>query len=115
LTSAIIALPLFRRICEPTCNTFNEQIAARPFLSVLAVPTRDHLIVFFDFTPTSKTTDFNFHFVPAEMETKFPRSTEDASVIIEGFASAIWAKTDRPNPATSITLATNVNGVVLTP
>jgi hypothetical protein len=62
--------------------------------------TRDHFHVFFDFTPASTTTVFDFHFEPALIEIKFPCSTEDTIETTGAFASATCAKTAKPNPST---------------
>jgi hypothetical protein len=59
-----------------------------PDLSVLLEATRDHFHVFFDLTPASTTTGFDFHLVPALIETKFPRSTVVAMETTGVFASA---------------------------
>lgn len=63
--------------------------------------TRVHFHVFFDLTPASTTTGFDFHLVPTLIETKFPRSTVVAMETTGVFASATCAKTAKPNPSTT--------------
>lgn len=94
--------PLFNRSWDPAFNVFEEQNVVFPNLSVFPEATRDHFHVFFDFTPTSTTTDLDFHFVPAPTEMKFPRSEEVVTETAGAFASAIWANKARPNPRTRI-------------
>ena len=94
--------PLFTRSCVLVFNVLAEHIVVLPDLSVLPEATRDHFQVFFDFTPTSTTTGFDFHFVPALIETKFPRSTVVVMERTGAFASTTCAKTARPNPRTTI-------------
>lgn len=72
----------------PAFNVRDEHIVVFPDLSVLLEATRDHFQVFLDFTPTSTTTGFDFHFVPALIETKLPRSTVVAMETTGAFASA---------------------------
>jgi hypothetical protein len=72
----------------PAFSVRDEHIVVFPDLSVLLEATRDHFQVFFDFTPTSTTTGFDFHFVPALIETKLPRSTVVAMETTGAFASA---------------------------
>ena len=99
---AMTVEPLFSRIWLPAGKVFDEQIATAPILSVFADATFDHLRVLFDLTPTSTTTDFDFHFDPALTEIKLPRSTVVVMETIAVFASATWAKTARPKPSTNI-------------
>jgi hypothetical protein len=84
----------------PAFSVREEHTVVLPDLLVLLEATRDHFHFFFDFTPTSTTTGFDFHFVPALIETKFPRSTVVVMETTRGFASATCANKTRPNPST---------------
>jgi len=84
----MVLAPLLSRSCVPAFNVLDEQNVVVPILSVLPEAIRDHLHVFFDFTPTSRTTDLDFHLAPAPIEMKLPRSAVVVTETTGTFASA---------------------------
>ena len=104
--------PLFTRSWVPAFSVLDEHIVVFPDLPVLLEATRDHFHFFFDLTPASTTTGFDFHLVPALIETKFPLSTVVAMETTGVFASATCAKTAKPNPSTTDTRAIRATKVL---